>query len=44
MEYVKPEIVAQESAIEMIQSTKFSGHPDLMEPDNPLPSNSAYGS
>jgi hypothetical protein len=43
VEYNKPQIVAEESAIEMIQSMKFNGHPDILEPNNPIPSNSAYG-
>jgi hypothetical protein len=42
MEYTKPKIVAQEPAIEMIQGMKFSGHPDVVQAGNPIPSNSAY--
>ena len=43
VEYNKPQIVAEETAIEVIQGMKFNGHPDILEPSNPIPSNSAYG-
>jgi hypothetical protein len=43
VEYNKPQIAAEESAIAMIQSMKFNGHPDVLDPNNPIPSNSAYG-
>jgi hypothetical protein len=42
MEYTKPVILESQAAIEVIQGTKQSGHPDVVQPTNPIPSNSAY--
>jgi hypothetical protein len=42
VEYTKPVILESQAAIEVIQGTKASGHPDVVEQGNPIPSNSAY--
>ena len=42
MEYTKPEILESQGAIELIQGTKLSGHPDQVDRTSPIPSNSAY--
>jgi len=42
VEYTRPAILESQTAIGVIQGTKGGGHPDVLEPGNPIPSDSAY--